>query len=703
VTRFRSLLPARVAVALAIGLSVLVGTPAAARAAQDPEPPLTIHLDSVSPAAIPKSGPITITGTVTNSSDETWSSISLYPLTSYTPMTTHSQLVEAAASDSDAVIGDRIVADGKPLGKLAPNETRSFTLTLRHRDLVSHISGAPGVYWLGVHALGSGSKSGSDTVADGRARTFIPLVPARKAKSPVPVSLVLPLRQAVHRDVDGAVSDPKAWEDDLSSSGGLGKLLNFAQAGAGQPLTWLADPAVLQTLDDLSQGNPGLGLGPASMPSPSPSPSASATSGAADGAGTTPNPYRDWLRLWTTSAQQNSVLTLPYADPDVSAVGVNHLNLLQQAWKLGSSVLNALSVKASRAIAPVDGALDRRTLAPQAAGTTVFTAARGTISSVASLNGLRYAQTDGLVTADAGADSLVEARQRILADVAVRSLTRDRSPIVVVVPPVWSSDPAANEDFFAPFESFGWTQLTSLPTGTPVSQVRIPWTARNRSALIPDRNINASTRLATTAATATALFEDKGAIGTRLAGIALDGVSQSTRAHPATARVATTAVDTAMQVLLGDIEVEGTDFVTLSGNNGVFTLAMHNGLNKPIKVGLSARSEDPRLKLSVPGSAELAAGRRTTLRLQARVKSVGVHDVRVQPVTTTGAPVGRPFVFAVRTSQVGQFFWYVVLAGTAVVLLMVVRRVRLRIRARRKARTDAPESDEPDPTGGVSA
>ena len=48
------------------------------------------------------------------------------------------------------------------------------------------ITGEPGVYWIGVHALGSNA-DGRDLVADGRARTFIPLVTKDQAKRTVDV------------------------------------------------------------------------------------------------------------------------------------------------------------------------------------------------------------------------------------------------------------------------------------------------------------------------------------------------------------------------------------------------------------------------------------------------------------------------------------------------------------------------------------
>ena len=59
-----------------------------------------------------------------------------------------------------------------------------------------------GVYWFGVHALGN-TDAARDGVADGRARTFLPLVPAAEARPPLPTALVLPLRRPVHHAPDG--------------------------------------------------------------------------------------------------------------------------------------------------------------------------------------------------------------------------------------------------------------------------------------------------------------------------------------------------------------------------------------------------------------------------------------------------------------------------------------------------------------------
>ena len=62
------------------------------------------------------------------------------------------------------------------VGDLAPGASTSYRISVPAEEL--GITGEHGVYWVGVHVLGA-DDGGRDGVADGRARTFIPLMPAR--------------------------------------------------------------------------------------------------------------------------------------------------------------------------------------------------------------------------------------------------------------------------------------------------------------------------------------------------------------------------------------------------------------------------------------------------------------------------------------------------------------------------------------------
>ena len=80
------------------------------------------------------------------------------------------------------------------------------------------ISGDEGVYWIGVHVLGANAAGVRDDLADGRARSFIPLVdPGAHAVS---TSLVLPLRRAVQRNADGRLTGDDEWTGELARVAG---------------------------------------------------------------------------------------------------------------------------------------------------------------------------------------------------------------------------------------------------------------------------------------------------------------------------------------------------------------------------------------------------------------------------------------------------------------------------------------------------
>ena len=130
------------------------------------------------------------------------------------------------------------------------------------------------------------------------------------------------------------------------------------------------------------------------------------------------------------------------------------------------------------------------------------------------------------------------------------------------------------------------------------------------------------------------------------------------------------------------MQVTGTDFVTLSGGSGSLTVTLVNGLKQPITVGLRARSDSSEVKVQTPEPVSMQAGERTTMRL--RVSSgVGVHEVTLSPVTTEGENAGTPLTFGLRTSQVGRLIWYIIIAGGALLAVMIVRRIVLRIRLNR--------------------
>ena len=104
--------------------------------------------------------------------------------------------------------------------------------------------------------------SARDALADGRARTFLPLVRRARPSTPVDTAVVVPLRrQLVYAD-DGSLDDLAGWTSTLGPGGRLRSLVDFGAAAGSGPVTWVVDPALVDAVRRLAAGNPPRSPGP---------------------------------------------------------------------------------------------------------------------------------------------------------------------------------------------------------------------------------------------------------------------------------------------------------------------------------------------------------------------------------------------------------------------------------------------------------
>ncbi|MCH1865712.1 DUF6049 family protein [Nocardioides sp. CFH 31398] len=513
-----------------------VAPPTTAPAAAPSDDPLDVTITGVSPAVVPESGPIEITGTVSNDSIETWEDVQLYGVPSPSPITDAAALAEAADSPDDLVVGERITEPGTfpDVGTLTPGASRSFTITLPRRVLADAGVSAEGVYWLGVQALGA-SEAGRDGTADGRARTFLPLVEESGRDAEVDTALVLPLRHEVNLDADGRVTDLDAWATDLSPGGRLDRILDFGAEADDAPLTWLLDTAVPDTVAEVIAGNRGRTIAPTpgvdgdgdgeadggdgngqdgqdgegqGGEEEDPSPDGE---GSTPGGGSTPDDEPDptqaavdqfggeWLEQLRSVLGAGSVLTLPYGDVDADAALRGRSRMLQRARVRARAVASEYGLRgAQRAITSPTGYLDAPTIAKAPRSDTILLsdAALGDLGGDG--DGTSRARVDGrpVVVTDSGAAeggpgpddplSPLALRQRLLSEAALRLVASsepsgggdqlvegDGDPqSVVTLPDDWS--PAAGTDFFAEIEAVDWMRLTDLSDATESSTAQPP-------------------------------------------------------------------------------------------------------------------------------------------------------------------------------------------------------------------------------------
>lgn len=423
---------ARRALALLVGglllgpiVSVVVSGQAVA-AHRPAQSPLSVTIESLTPSSLTTSslsvgrGRVTVTGTVSNQSLEMWSDINVHLATSTYPLTTPDELTAAAATGIETDIGARLTGDGQfdPVGDLAPGQGTPYRISVPRSDISP--SSEPGVYWLGVQALGSNSL-GRDTVADGRARVFLPSMSRSGPRTRL--SVLVPVKGSVQRGPDWSLLDPARWQRLLGAQGRLGRLVRLGVAAKDVPFTWIVDPAVVDATASLAAGNPPLNTEPTSGgPSPrsgattSPgtgepstpggaagtdsSSTASAPAGGSSKPGASPDASADastsaspdkspgaspgaspdaspgaspdapatgragrWLASFSRAARHQPVLSVPYGDLDVAAAVRSQLRwVVRRANQLSLATMNGHGLPASSVLAPRTGFLPEAAL-----------------------------------------------------------------------------------------------------------------------------------------------------------------------------------------------------------------------------------------------------------------------------------------------------------------------------------------------------
>ena len=363
--------------------------------------PLSVSISSLTPGVLPRSGPVRVSGTVTNNDEVAWEQIKVYAFASAAPMTTAAEVAEAVATDPTLEVGARITAPDTydEIDVMEPGASATYRLTVPRDELAVT---APGVYWFGVHALGQ-TDEGRVPGADGRARTFLPLVESGVDR--VPVSVVVPLRREVRYAADGSVTGVKGWARTLGAGGKLRERVAFGAAAGDRPISWLLDPALLDAARRLAAGNPPRSLSPtvaedAPDPDDSASPDGAATEGSsgesetssptseADGSptatasaddGLLPEPEPDlgelepttaaaaraatgWLTRLETALDSQRVLALPYGDLDVPAAVKHAPDLLDRTRARSTEALADLTVPVVPTVAAPSGWLDAASL-----------------------------------------------------------------------------------------------------------------------------------------------------------------------------------------------------------------------------------------------------------------------------------------------------------------------------------------------------
>lgn len=674
-----------------------------------PSTPLSVTIDTLIPSVIPAKGEVHVTGSVTNRSDETWTNIHLYAFASSTPMTTTAELEGAAATEGDAYVGDRILTEGTydSVDELAPGDSAQYSFAVPRSEI--HVT-EPGVYWFGVHALGF-NEDGGDDFADGRARTFLPLVP-HTGRS-VDTALVLPVRRLVSHAPDGSLEDVDRWSGALAPGGSLGALVELGTAAGSRPVSWLVDPSVIDSVRRIAAGNPARFLGPttdqggesdgdqgdgdASSPSPSPSPSPSADTG--DDAEPSPEQVRaaeaaqSWLDRLHEGLEGNEILTLPYGDVDVAAAAEHDPAVYRAARKRSSGQLEPWGLPTRPAVSSPSGYIDGAGIRLTEPDATILVTDRmfgSRAPAVARTAGRTLGVTSsGTVAGGPGPGyrlSPVAVRQRIVSEAALRLLTPGRKPLIAAFPSTWV--PGSTVGFWSGLD-LPWLHLTTVAdamqrTGVDVPVERLDYPDSQRRLEVAASTFAAADGLARSGETLQNLLTENETVAAEVQDEAWTDLSYSSRPRPLRARTSADGSRAWIESQLRSVRVDAPKAVILSSGSGRFAATVTNGLDQPVSVRVQALS-DPPLKVAVPKETiELGSESKTTVLLSASSSAVGIRNVTLLLTDTDDVPLGSSDDVPIRSNRVSNVIWLIVGTGVALLFGAIIVRLLRRIRAARR-------------------
>jgi hypothetical protein len=683
--------------------------PAGAAAAAEVDP-LIVHIDSISPS-VPRDGDVEITGTVTNASPDVFTRINLHAFASQTPIPDATQLAASAAVDPAESVGERVTVPGTfdTVDILAPGESATFSDSVPVELL--GIPDEAGVYWIGIHALGDGAVP-RDTIADGRARTFIPAEP--RGNRTQEASVVLSLRSRVWFDDDGRVAGLDRWARRLAEGGSLDGALDVAESAGAAPYTWLVDPAVLFAINRIALGNPARSIAPdPNVAGQEPTPTETPT----DGEGTespatiVPPPSESghaasdeeeelaatanaWLQRLRTLMGTTPMLTLPFGDLDVSAAVRNDRTRYDQAVARSTEVMAALSLPSQPAVAPTTDRLSPEAIEQTPDGTVIllgdnaFTLPPSSPSSVVRLLGHKVvvtstgAETGGPLPTDPH-DPLA-LRQRLLSEAALRLLAGDAGPLVVTLPTVWRGEDAAA--FFDGLDQ-PWLDLVPVAAVAARQAVGVPAADLVYTEADMDAELDAGSFTATVRATnAATLMEQvlllQTTIESQVQYEVLVTLSEQHRGRPHLGLRAARRIEEALRGDLATIEVDAPKRVTLSSDSGPLGVTLVNGLDQPVTVQVRPTT-DGQLTLTGDSVRTLGPRSRSALRYEASTDQPGVHMVRLAVTSLDGVPLGSTDELPIRAARVSALIWIVMAIGGVVLFGMIGYRLPGQIRARR--------------------
>jgi hypothetical protein len=694
--------------ALVAALGLTLALPTSVHAA-DSTASVTILLDSLTPIIATADGTLKIQGRVVNSSNATLTSVHVELRRSSAPLTSRQDVDTIANADLTPSTGSpddlglaathQVLADSLP-----PGERRPFTITIPFAQMGMV---TPGTYALGVEVTGRESGVDPVDVRKGDFRTFLPWFPTPGTVTPINLVWLWPLSDWPARTADGVLLNNRTPAE-ISPGGRLDRIVNIGSRFRGA-LSWIVDPALLQTVFDMTRGYQVLQGNTLTL-------------------GEQQDAARDWLERVRAATTAGNVRSIPYADIDAAAVvragmsndvvravtqgpGIASAALKTPApgglyWapvgRLDRSSTNVLAsagvttmVLSDKALPPTDA-----TQAPVAVATAALPTSVGTMQAVLSDSAL----TSLLSQSQRTPSEIITIRQQFLAETALIATgvpANQSARAVVVAPSSVRWDPTATllTPLLRATRSAPW--LSPMALGRLLDQP-IASTSRQRGGYGPKAKeaelpaaYMARVKRATKQLDAfTAIVDDPTGLSEPFSAALVRTESAAWRTSLDTGQELLSRTSAELGQKMASVRVLSTGTITFSGDTGRVPVTIANDLDRAVTVGLALEGDPPlRLSSSPLTNIQIQPGKMASVDIDARVIGGDPLQVDVQLLTPEMAPYGKPARIELLSTAYSRAAAWVVAAAFVAIVIFVVVGVTRRIHKARSPRADA------DPVG----
>lgn len=672
--RRRFLLP------LACLLLAFVGLMSGLAPAQGATPTVQVVLDSLLPFVPTENGQLHITGRLVNTSTATINEPAAQLRLSPEPIAGSAGIDAVLAPAGVPTSAVRTLHIDQPLN---PGAQATFTFDLPFRQLPL---ARAGTYALAITA------EGADAVPIGSLHTFLPWYPnSNKSAHAIGVVWMWPLADAPARTANNVFLNSQT-PSSLSPGGRLANLVDVGREFSAT-LSWMIDPALVQSADDISRGYQVV----------------------EDGAVVVGNRSTDalrWLNELRASIAPSNSRAIAYADVDASADRRNDLSAdvvraMTLAQPITSNILK--SVVTGGVYWTPSGRLDQRTanLLSSAGATTVIMSTQamagdpnqprqGIADYPTNFGNLTAVLADARISAtlsmpQRNASEAILARQRYLAETAAiaDSATGDADLTIVAAPTDLRWDPSSSflRSVLRSTQTAPWMRpasMSSLESGVRSSSARLPYAAVNSgelSAAYLDRVQRVQQRVKQL----TAIQAAPTTVNQSYSEALLRAQSAAWRTEPATGNALVSAISRELSAQINLVRPISSGTITFSGDSGDVPVTLANDGSSTVNVGLALIGEPAsRLESEPKTNIIIEPGQKISVEIPVRVVGGDPLPTQVQILTPNAAPYGVPASITLVSTAYARAAGWVVLAAFIAIAIFVVVGITRRIMQHRQ-------------------